>query len=551
MNTNQASTKPLTIARSYGAATSIPSKGLAFFAGGRTGINQQTGQSNPSDVIDIYNGNTNIWTTAVLGVARVGLVGLSFDQAGIAFFAGGFDTFLSSPSGMTDYYTVSTNQWISGYISFVQATSYATGGVLNNKNMMFIIGGYSYANTLLSSIFNSNFQSYQSTYVSGNANVYAYNIPNSIGEMASVVLENQNMIILAGGSIQASIGQITGQSNQVIVYAVCNGGIETINPLGCTPCPAGSWCPYQLSPVTCPQGAYCPGNSNTFTSCPEGTYSSLTGATSVSQCTLCPAGTYNSDISRKVISACLACSSGYYCPAGTGFPNICPSNYYCPTTSQKIGCPAGTYFEGFGALSISACLPCQPGSYCPSGQPITLCPAGSYSNTNGTSKCLDCPEGSACSLGTIQPEVCPQFTYSAKGQSSCSPCPPGQFTNGPGSASCFPCPSDKFKGWWCASDSEKIIFVFITLGSIGSGLATAWKLYKFYNVRKLLLNNEGLPITWRNVIFVEQAIQDKKRTEMTDIGGGDEIPILQADQLKNMKDSIYEMKTKITLLEAK
>ena len=80
---------------------------------------------------------------------------------------------------------------------------------------------------------------------------------------------------------------------------------------------------------------------------------------------------------------------------------------------------------------------------------------------------------------------------------------------------------------------------------------TAWKLYKFYNVRKMLLNNEGLPITWRNVIFVEQAIEQKKKLEMTEIGGGDETPILQADQLKKVQDTISTIQTKITLLEAK
>ena len=86
-------------------------------------------------------------------------------------------------------------------------------------------------------------------------------------------------------------------------------------------------------------------------------------------------------------------------------------------------------------------------------------------------------------------------------------------------------------------------------------MATAWKLYKFYNVRKMLLTNEGIPITWRNVIFVEQAIEQKKRLEMNELSGigtsNDETPILQADQLRKVQDTIFTMQTKITLLEAK
>jgi hypothetical protein len=306
-----------------------------------------------------------------------------------------------------------------------------------------------------------------------------------------------------------------------------------------------------LNPITCLAGNYCPASSNFYSVCPAGTYNPNTGSTTSSQCLLTPAGKYCGYTGATNVNNCGNCDAGEYCPAGTATRASCPSNNYCPTGSTKIPCPAGTSYEGISAITAATCVSCSVGNYCPSGKQETPCPPGTFTNSTGTAQCTNCPEGYACALGSINPVICPQMTYSASSQPTCSNCPIGQFTNGAGAASCFPCPSDKFKGWWCASDSEKIIFVFITLGSIGSGLATAWKLYKFYNVRKLLLTNEGLPINWRNVIFVEQAIEQKRKMEMNEIGGGDETPILQADQLKKVQDTISTIQTKITLLEAK
>ncbi len=42
-----------------------------------------------SDVVDIFDGNTGTWSTAKLSVARSGLSATSLPSQGLALFAGG------------------------------------------------------------------------------------------------------------------------------------------------------------------------------------------------------------------------------------------------------------------------------------------------------------------------------------------------------------------------------------------------------------------------------------------------------------------------------
>lgn len=541
--TGQITTSPKTLSLARSRCSIAVSQNLAFFAGGITAKSGSTPSFSytTSDVIDIYNAGTDVWSTAQLSKPRAGII--SFVINGNVIFLGGFSSNILNAEGAFDGYI--SGKWTTEY--FGDLPLGLTGGtvaILNSKNTGIIFGGTGQGNNNL--------------YIAGfnqNLNIQVgmtnYGLPNTINS-AAIVLDNQGIILFGGGGVVSqSLSSISSQTNNVAIYAICGGGTVTINPLTCTACPIGSYCPYTLNPITCPAGNYCPAASNFFSVCPAGTYNPNTGSTTSSQCLLTPAGKYCGYTGATNANNCGNCDPGEYCPAGTSTRASCPSNNYCPTGSTKIPCPAGSSYEGISAITAATCVPCSVGNYCPSGRPETPCPPGTFTNSTGTAQCTNCPEGYACALGSITPNICPQMTYSASSQPTCSNCPVGQFTNGPGSASCFPCPSDKFKGWWCASDSEKIIFVFITLGSIGSGLATAWKLYKFYNVRKMLLTNEGLPITWRNVVFVEQAIEQKKKTEMTEIGGGDETPILQADQLRKVQDTIFTMQTKITLLEAK
>jgi hypothetical protein len=160
-------------------------------------------------------------------------------------------------------------------------------------------------------------------------------------------------------------------------------------------------------------GYYCPEGSSTATpySCPDGSYSTLTGMKSSTECTICPigyyvlvgeiipvvcpAGTYSSRISLIVEvdgtdRGCLTCPAGYYCSTEPTFEPIacpvgsysaagalicedCPLNYYCDneatTDSDYTLIEDGFYYAGGVGLDerpyhISTTYSCQPGYYC-------------------------------------------------------------------------------------------------------------------------------------------------------------------------------------------
>ncbi len=63
------------------SATSLPTLGLAIFAGGYY-----------SNAVDIFNATAGTWTTAILSEARSFPAATSLPNLGVAFFAGGFGT---------------------------------------------------------------------------------------------------------------------------------------------------------------------------------------------------------------------------------------------------------------------------------------------------------------------------------------------------------------------------------------------------------------------------------------------------------------------------
>ncbi|KAJ2023766.1 hypothetical protein IWW57_003995 [Coemansia sp. S610] len=91
----------LSVPRSSIAATSVGH--LALFAGGRLQNNSY------SDVVDIFNRQTNKWTTARLSVAR-SEIGAGSLAGRYALFAGGFDSSFR-PMSLVDVYDTETAQW--------------------------------------------------------------------------------------------------------------------------------------------------------------------------------------------------------------------------------------------------------------------------------------------------------------------------------------------------------------------------------------------------------------------------------------------------------
>ena len=70
------------------ASTSLPTKALAFFAGGSY---TNGGASTPvcSRVVDIFNGLTRTWSSAQLSAAREWSAATSLPGQGLVLFAGG------------------------------------------------------------------------------------------------------------------------------------------------------------------------------------------------------------------------------------------------------------------------------------------------------------------------------------------------------------------------------------------------------------------------------------------------------------------------------
>ena len=80
-------TAQLSVARSDLSAMSLPSQGLALFAGG-------SGALMVSDVVDIFDANAGTIHTAQLSVARCYLSATSLPSQGLALFAGGTSALL-------------------------------------------------------------------------------------------------------------------------------------------------------------------------------------------------------------------------------------------------------------------------------------------------------------------------------------------------------------------------------------------------------------------------------------------------------------------------
>ncbi|OAF66035.1 hypothetical protein A3Q56_06248, partial [Intoshia linei] len=271
-------------------------------------------------------------------------------------------------------------------------------------------------------------------------------------------------------------------------------------------CYAGFYCPvgqYVPNPTNflCPTGHYCKVGSSVPTPCPVGTFLSVKGGESTSDCLLCTEGYYCDIPGRSAVTG--KCSAGYYCPSGQSLPNpidyICPVGYKCPIGSlDKIPCDLGTYQSNDGTSTCVICdagkycynsilkngivspFDCPPGYYCPIGTKFSNqypCPKGTYSdlsNLKAKSECKDCTAGNCCTtLGSssvggpcnagficnlksstptpidgITGDYCPQGYYCISGSSNGVGCPTGTFGATVGLTKLEEC-TDCTEGFYC------------------------------------------------------------------------------------------------------
>ncbi|KAM8927608.1 uncharacterized protein RCH25_007839 [Pelodytes ibericus] len=183
-------------------------------------------------------------------------------------------------------------------------------------------------------------------------------------------------------------------------------------------CPAGTLCPRGMSCspeediYICPQGYYCPEGTMEPTSCPNGTYGDQPGLGKLEECLVCPEGYYCYQEGLRpagITKPTDECPKGYYCPRGTGFPLANP-------------CQPGTYWNS--SIPASGVSPCY------------LCPAGYFCEVPSLLTPKLCPAGFHCMPGSMQPQPCPDGTYSSKAglssQAGCKTCDAGLFCAGEG-----------------------------------------------------------------------------------------------------------------------
>jgi hypothetical protein len=173
------------------------------------------------------------------------------------------------------------------------------------------------------------------------------------------------------------------------------------NAQTCLNCSAGRYSTAIGSPnpatcIVCETGRYFTGTGATVCLiCEQGTFSSITGATTPNTCGICRAASYSS----WNASVCLLCQAGSYSSIQGGFNNnicnqFCPQGQYSTTSGANssttcVACESGKYFSGIGA---PLCLNCRPGRY-NTQTALTICDYcgnGFYSNA-GQTYCIQCP----------------------------------------------------------------------------------------------------------------------------------------------------------------
>ena len=262
--------------------------------------------------------------------------------------------------------------------------------------------------------------------------------------------------------------------------------IGTYNPVtnassssACLPCTPGHYCPQKgvVDPPPCLAGTF----SNMLTSSASASGSgsgSGTGAKGAGlSCTPVSPGYYLPDTGNITDALKVPCSAGgYYCPGGTGAPQMCPAGSYCPGSgsgsasgsglSTPTLCPAGTYGSSGGLATASCTGKCTGGYVCPIGSTsatVVRCPSGYYC-PEGSGAGIPCPAGSWCPVGSVNKILCPSETYNSLGQQTaidaCKPCPAGKKCIA-GTATPVPCPI----GYYCQEGLPP--FVCPTCTSVG------------------------------------------------------------------------------------
>ena len=209
--------------------------------------------------------------------------------------------------------------------------------------------------------------------------------------------------------------------------------------------------PPLLACVPCGPGTYSDTpNTTTCTLCPENSFFTRTGASSIDECETCPAhaisaaGSANETdcfcrlgYSGKPGHECAACAPGFFRDSTDSYIcEACPSDTYNARVASFDEedcqqCPAETTSVS-GSVSKSDCL-CRRGSFATISTDgvsweCTACEAGAYSSTINASACQSCPPGTASAV------------LSANSSTVCEPCDNGHYALQSATTACSSCP---------------------------------------------------------------------------------------------------------------
>lgn len=505
INTNQWTTAHLSFGRYEVAGASLDGKGLVFFGGGAYLPNGDKTQNQLlTNVVDIYDVNTNTWSVQSLSQNRSGIASTSLNKQNLVFFAGGYITVsLGNPEFTTnriDIYNATSNTWSIASLHIKNNFIYATS--LNNFGLAFMGGAFQ----KILMVFNASSSSWSEMSLSLDTNYGA-----------SVSLESYGLAMFAGGATQQNIfsnivdiydAKTDSWSKMYLSIARAALGGAGLDKYGLVFFAGGMDASQQhnivdildvktmtwsisylknhrafISSTNLDDLAFFGagysaidtiGGLDVFGFC-KNSYSSINPL----QCNECQSGYFCNYQVEPII-----CPTGAYCGVNISKPLLCPSGTYNDELGKKVisdckKCPLGTYNSNLGINTITGCLNCQVGTFCPEGSIFSLpcpenyfcteptlkspCPPGTYLDETfavSSSRCKKCLKGHSCDGRGGSPVPCSPGLFSNKeGIPLCETCPAGfscpfgsiepvicekNYVAKKGSSACTGCPSGTY-----------------------------------------------------------------------------------------------------------
>jgi hypothetical protein len=461
----------LSSARDNMAATSVSN--LALFGGGN------------SDMVDLFNSISGVWTTASLSVyRRWGMAATSVSN--LALFGGGVDS-LATNVNAVDIFNATSRLWTTASLSFGRSFLAAT----SVSNLVLFGGGQTNSATQSNSnvvdIFNATSGVWTTAILSvGRWNLAATSVSNlalfgggsgNFGVTNVVDIFNATSGIWTTATLSSPRYNLAATSvSNLALFGGGYGSPYESNVVDIFNATSAVWTTAILSvarmylvATSLSNLALFGGGDDGYSGIPSNivdifnatsglwTTASLSvarwglSATSVSNMALFAGGQISSggpytsavDILLSgclsgyalIGTVCQSCPSGVFCPpASTSPPIPCAPGCFCPARSGvSTPCPAGAYNPNPGARSASDCRPCTVGSYNPGGQPAlkcTLCVAGTFNPSTGSNSSSSCM---ACGLGTYNP------TPGGTSSTACLPCDAGSYGDSTALSACKPC----------------------------------------------------------------------------------------------------------------